>query len=238
MICRGSEFDNLLLVLLLVLVAHQTKFQQICFNEIVLLVVVGDTWTSRARQRSMKTVRHGKIPVQSNWACLLVASKSFQHQECTRRIAAQSPRARWDFRFKGQVPARLRLAGVVRTDTIQVRNQGSRWNSNARLQQRASPTSKCKGKGACGDGRDWLAMVISSACDHNGGGLQLLRLPGNLAENGMAAGIMLHCYGAPVMVRRRRRPCSRVVSGSTGHPRIGSNGDKVQLRHIVLYWLE
>lgn len=66
MICRGSELDNLLLVLLLVLVAHQTKFQQICFNEVVFLVV-GDTWTSRARQRSMKTVRHGKVLVQSNW---------------------------------------------------------------------------------------------------------------------------------------------------------------------------
>lgn len=65
MICRGSEFDNLPLVLLLVLVAHQTKFLQVCFNDVVSLVVVGDTWTSRARQRSMKTVRHGRIPVRS-----------------------------------------------------------------------------------------------------------------------------------------------------------------------------
>lgn len=44
-ICRGSEFDNLLLVFLVVLVAHQTKSQQVGFNEVVLLVV-GDTWAS------------------------------------------------------------------------------------------------------------------------------------------------------------------------------------------------
>jgi hypothetical protein len=81
-----------------------------------------------------------------------------------------------------------------------------RWNSTAQLkQQRASTTSKCKGKDACGDGRDWLAMVISSVCVCDRGGLQLLRLLGSLAENGMAAGIMLHCFGAPVRARRRRR---------------------------------
>src|SRR5690242_1578023 len=62
---------------------------------------------------------------------------------------------------------------------------------------RTTATSKCKGKDACGDGRDWLALVISSACHCDRGGLQLLRLPGSLAENGMAAGIMLHF----------RRPC-------------------------------
>ena len=65
-ICRGSELDNLL-VFLLVLVAHQSKSQQIRFNKVGFLVVMGDTWTSRARQRSMKPVRHGKILVQSKW---------------------------------------------------------------------------------------------------------------------------------------------------------------------------
>lgn len=65
MICRGPEFDNLLLVLLLVLATHQAEFQQIGFNKMLLLVVVGVTWASRARQRSMKTVRHGRIPVRS-----------------------------------------------------------------------------------------------------------------------------------------------------------------------------
>lgn len=48
-------------------------------------------------------------------------------------------------------------------------------------------------------------MVISSACFYDRGGLQLLRLLGSLVENGMAAGIMVHCFGAPVMARRRRR---------------------------------
>lgn len=94
-ICRGSEFNNLLLVLLLVLAAHQTEFQQIGFYEVVFLLVVGDTWMSRARQRSMKTVRHGRIPVRSNrlsFGRFKVVSVSTG----TRRIAAQSPRARWD----------------------------------------------------------------------------------------------------------------------------------------------
>ena len=58
----------------------------------------------------------------------------------------------------------------------------------------------------CVWGRAELAcMVISSVCACDRGGLQLLRLLGSLAENGMAAGILLHCFGAPVMARRRWR---------------------------------
>lgn len=217
MICRGSELDNLLLVLLLVLVAHQTKFQQICFNEVVFLVVVvvGDTWMSRARQRSMKTVRHGRIPVRSKWLVFWSLQGRFSvnraHGGSLRRARGPGGTSK----LKAGTGSFCNLpGGADRHDSRE--NQGLQWNSTARLQQCASPTSKCRGKDACGDGRDWLALVISSACDCDRNGLQPLRLPGSLAENGMAAGIMLRCFGAPVMVRRRRRPRNRVASWSTG----------------------
>lgn len=47
-----------------------------------------------------------KDPCPERIAGISVASKSFQYRLCIRRIAAQSPRARWDFQVQGQVPAR------------------------------------------------------------------------------------------------------------------------------------
>lgn len=107
MICRGPKADNLLLVLL-VLATHQAEFQQIGFNKMLLLVVVvvGVTWASRAGQRSMENRSTWKDPCPEQIAGILVASKSFQYRQCIRRIAAQSPRARWDSQVQGQVPAR------------------------------------------------------------------------------------------------------------------------------------
>jgi hypothetical protein len=87
-IYRGSELDNLLLVLLLVLVAHQTKFPQICFDEVMFLVMVGDTWTSRARQ-SMKAVRHGRIPVRSKWLVFWSLQSRFSIKRAHRDRCAE-----------------------------------------------------------------------------------------------------------------------------------------------------
>lgn len=198
MICRGSELDSLFLVLLLVLVAHQTKLLQVCFDAVVSLVVVGGTWTSRARQRSMKTVRHGKIPVRSKWLVFWSLQSRFS---INRAYGGSLRKARGPGGTLGSGRYRARSAtcrGGADRQRFECENQGLELQPDCAmaatgLQRRQN----AEGKDACGDGRDWLALVISSACICDRGGLQLLRLPGSLAQNGMVAGIMLHS----------RRPC-------------------------------
>lgn len=168
-ICRGSELDNLLLVLLLVLAAHQTEFPQIGFYEVAFLLVVSDTWMSRARQRSMKTVRHGRIPLRSKSLVFWSLQSRFSIEGHTEDRCAE-PAGQVGLLGYRQVPARSATCrggadrhesseGTRVCDRTRLRNYGSN------VLQRRQIVKRKMGVGTGGIGLLWLYLPPASTTE-------------------------------------------------------------------------